>query len=152
MRLQHCIGFHQPCAHVLRFGFVNTTSTAAITRVLVPVPALLLPSLIMLRLSRLPAFQKNRVLKTSVEIRYCLSIPQITVTTLGVTTLHAASSLLAYGAHSHPQSLFSRQNTAFRRGSLSPSSIRDQSNCFISTRAYSNNGGERKHRRCLVIV
>jgi hypothetical protein len=42
----------------------------AITRVLVPVPALLLPSLIMLRLSRLPVFQKNRVLKTSAEIGY----------------------------------------------------------------------------------
>ena len=42
----------------------------AITRVLVPVPALLLPSLIMLRLSRLPAFQNNRVLKTTAEIGY----------------------------------------------------------------------------------
>ena len=70
MRLQPCIGFRQPCAHVLRFSVVNTTPTSAITRVLVPVPALLLPSLIMLRLSRLPAFQSNRVLKTSVEIRY----------------------------------------------------------------------------------
>jgi hypothetical protein len=45
----------------------------AITRVLVPVPALLLPSLIMLRLSRLPAFQNNRVLKTTAEIRYQFS-------------------------------------------------------------------------------
>jgi hypothetical protein len=42
----------------------------AITRVLVPVPALLLPSLIMLRLSRLPVFQSNRVLKTTAEIGY----------------------------------------------------------------------------------
>jgi hypothetical protein len=68
----------QPNAALAPGVEVGTSPTAgrraltltAITRVLVPVPALLLPSLIMLRLSRLPAFQNNRVLKTSAEIGY----------------------------------------------------------------------------------
>jgi hypothetical protein len=73
-----CASAAQPNAPLVPGVEVGTSPTAgrraltltAITRVLVPVPALLLPSLIMLRLSRLPAFKSNRVLKTSAEIGY----------------------------------------------------------------------------------